>query len=75
MKSINDKPYTEVYAWGSKIKINLDDSFGQLGISTEEQRKNRIKPKICSFNIVIKSISCGDQHAALITSNIRNNLR
>jgi len=53
--------YTEVYAWGS-------DSYGQLGISTQGVGKNYTKPKFCSFNIVIRQISCGEEHTAMITS-------
>ena len=53
--------YTEVYAWGS-------DTFGQLGISAQDTGKNYPKPKVCSFNIVIKEISCGEEHTAMITS-------
>jgi len=53
----------------------LDDNFGQLGISIDDIGKNYITPKFCSFNIIITSISCGDKHTALITSNTSFNLR
>ena len=68
--------YTEVYVWGSIIcysyfSPSIDDSFGQLGISSEGGGKNYCKPKFCSFNIIIKELSCGEEHTALITSIIK----
>lgn len=63
---LNDKEehyYTEVYAWGS-------NTSGQLGISTQGVGKNYPKPKYCSFNIVLRQISCGDEHTAMITSTL-----
>lgn len=52
--------FTEVFAWGS-------DHFGQLGLGSK-QHKTYTMPKFCSFNILIKSISCGDQHSGFISS-------
>lgn len=53
------KEYTEVYAWGF-------DNFGQLGIAAEVG-KSYIEPKQCSFNIAIREVSCGNEHAAILT--------
>ncbi len=62
--------YTEVYAWGSTVHslIRVDDTFGQLGISSEGIGKSYSRPKFCSFNIMIKEVACGEEHTALITS-------
>jgi len=57
---MNERMYTEVYSWGF-------DGYGQLGISSQTG-KTYTQPKLCSFNIVIKEISCGNEHAAIITS-------
>eukprot|EP00831_Metopus_contortus_P065115 TRINITY_DN58219_c0_g1_i1.p1 TRINITY_DN58219_c0_g1~~TRINITY_DN58219_c0_g1_i1.p1 ORF type:complete len:435 (-),score=66.28 TRINITY_DN58219_c0_g1_i1:93-1397(-) len=52
--------YTEVYVWGN-------DTFGQLGISSGGIGKSYCRPKFCSFNIMIKSVACGEEHTAMIT--------
>jgi len=50
--------FTEVFVWG-------DDSYGQLGLYHQKLKKGyqAIKsfkvPKTCSFNILIKQVSCG----------------
>ena len=49
-------------------KSIIDDTFGQLGISSEGIGKSYNRPKFCSFNIIIKDVSCGEEHTALITS-------
>ncbi len=69
--------YTEVYAWGSKSDLTTlaDDTFGQLGISSQGTGKNYGRPKFCSFNIIIKDLSCGDDHTALVTSKELNAYR
>ena len=61
MNTKERKDYTEVYAWGS-------NNLGQLGILSQGISKSYSKPKFYSFNIVIKEISCGNEHTALITS-------
>ena len=61
MLNENEHCYTEVYAWGS-------NTFGQLGISMQGVGKSYPRPKFCSFNIIIKEISCGNEHTAIITS-------
>ena len=61
--------FTEVYVWGS-------DSNGQLGIDSQfksESGKEKSRPHFhtlprpCCFNVVIKQVSCGYTHAALLT--------
>ncbi|OMJ68501.1 hypothetical protein SteCoe_34024 [Stentor coeruleus] len=52
--------YTEVFAWGS-------DHFGQLGLGGAIG-KNYSTPRLCTFNVLIKEISCGEEHAAFISS-------
>lgn len=60
--------FTEVFVWG-------DDSYGQLGLYHQKVKKGyqNIKsfkmPKTCSFNILIKQVSCGESHAAILTSS------
>ncbi|KRX09980.1 Regulator of chromosome condensation 1/beta-lactamase-inhibitor protein II [Pseudocohnilembus persalinus] len=59
-----EQNYTEVYVFGS-------DKYGQLGIGKLPNNNARDKqpiPKILSFNLIIKEISCGDNHSAFITS-------
>lgn len=51
--------YTEIFVWGS-------DSYGQLGLAGKEQDDSHPLPKICSFNVVIKQLACGEQHTAFI---------
>lgn len=53
--------FTEVFVWGS-------DHFGQLGLGSK-QHKTYSMPKFCSFNILIRSISCGDQHSGFISDS------
>jgi alpha-tubulin suppressor-like RCC1 family protein len=53
----------EVYVWG-------DDSRGQLGLSGifgEESVFN--VPQICSFNVIIKQLSCGLYHTVFGADN------
>ena len=54
--------YTEVFVWGS-------DTFGQLGLGGKTYGKIYKLPKLCSFNILIKEISCGEEHSALISQS------
>ena len=44
------------------------DSQGQLGLSSKKASQHTAYPKICSFNIVIHTVSCGAEHTALISS-------
>jgi alpha-tubulin suppressor-like RCC1 family protein len=61
--------YTEVFVWG-------EDRNGQLGIDSQTkltaqngQRAGYIEiPRSCSFNIVIKQVSCGERHSGIVTN-------
>jgi len=53
----------------NKNNKKLGDSYGQLGISSKGIGKTYAKPKVCSFNIVIQDLSCGEEHAALLTND------
>lgn len=53
-----DGDFTQVYVWG-------DDQFGQLGIG-KRTKKFCQSPKICSFNIKISQIACGETHSAIL---------
>jgi len=64
--------YTEVYVWGGKqifytINSITGDHHGQLGLGQKYIGKTYSSPKICSFNLIIKEVSCGEEHAAFIT--------
>lgn len=52
--------FTEVFAWGN-------DHCGQLGLGGLIG-KNYSTPRLCSFNVLIKEISCGEEHAGFISS-------
>ena len=54
--------FTEVYVWGS-------DSQGQLGMGTDQPHKTHVVPRLCSFNILLKQVSCGENHAALLSAS------
>lgn len=60
--SEKDEGFTEVYAWGS-------DRYGQLGIDGKQGARNYCIPKLCTFNVVIRKVACGEEHSAFITSN------
>ncbi len=65
--SSEDGAFTEIYVWGSKfisIFIFIDDYFGQLGVGFE--KTIHPLPKVCSFNILIRQVSCGEDHTAFI---------
>ena len=57
-------PFNEVYVWG-------DDSCGQLGLCGlfPEKQQVHLSPKICSFNVVIKSIACGFMHTLFVSES------
>ncbi len=44
----------------------LDDYYGQLGVGVE--RTSHSIPKVCSFNIQITSVSCGEDHTVFVSS-------
>jgi len=50
---------SKVYVWG-------DNSNGQLGLDFEDTSYIE-QPRRCCFNITIKSASCGDFHAGLVS--------
>ena len=63
--------YTEVFSWGS-------DSQGQLGLGEnrgvavetgviKNAGTNICVPRFCSYNISIREVSCGEEHAGFIT--------
>ncbi|OMJ90599.1 hypothetical protein SteCoe_6997 [Stentor coeruleus] len=52
--------YTEVFVWGT-------DANGQLGLGSKACGKVLKSPRLCSFNILIREISCGEEHSALIS--------
>lgn len=54
---------------------NVGNTFGQLGIAPEDKEGSYTTPRLCSFNIIIKSISCGDDHTILITRIVCFKLR
>ena len=47
------------------FKIYIDDYYGQLGVGSEKC-VHRL-PKVCSFNIVIKQVSCGEEHTVFVS--------
>jgi X-linked retinitis pigmentosa GTPase regulator len=47
------------------VTINLDDYYGQLGVGSERVVHNL--PKVCSFNIVVKQVSCGEEHTVFVS--------
>ncbi|CAG9330534.1 unnamed protein product [Blepharisma stoltei] len=52
--------YTEVFAWGL-------DNYGQLGLGGKVRGKTYTIPRFCSYNVVIRDISCGEDHSAFIS--------
>jgi X-linked retinitis pigmentosa GTPase regulator len=54
--------FTEVFYWGS-------DTCGQFGVGDRSIGKSYTSPKCCSFCILIKQISCGDEHSGFIAAN------
>ena len=59
-----DEAYNEVYVWGGNFWCGLefsllDDTSGQLGLCGQFDETFHTFPKICSFNVVIKNLSCG----------------
>ena len=55
--------YTEVFSWGC-------DKAGQLGLGIQLSGEQSYPvPRFCSYNITIRTVSCGLNHAAFITQN------
>ena len=54
--------YTEVFSWGS-------DRYGQLGLGVDMASRdpNYTIPRFCSYNITIRQVSCGLNHAGFVT--------
>lgn len=52
--------YTEVFAWGL-------DNYGQLGLGGKARGKTYTVPRFCSYNVIIRDISCGEEHSAFIS--------
>lgn len=42
----------------------LDDYYGQLGVGSDKVIHNL--PKVCSFNIVVTDVSCGEEHTVFV---------
>ena len=53
--------YTEVFSWGS-------DQAGQLGLGGTIGKTYSV-PRLCSFNVLIRELSCGEEHTAFISSS------
>eukprot|EP00826_Nyctotherus_ovalis_P010657 TRINITY_DN12798_c0_g1_i1.p1 TRINITY_DN12798_c0_g1~~TRINITY_DN12798_c0_g1_i1.p1 ORF type:complete len:922 (+),score=221.87 TRINITY_DN12798_c0_g1_i1:94-2859(+) len=56
----NDKECTQVFVWGS-------NSCGQLGLGNTQGKHRYCIPKLCTFNVKIRSVSCGEEHSAFVT--------
>ena len=56
------KLYTEVFSWGS-------DKHGQLGLGERYAQGSQLYsvPKLCSYNIAISQLACGQAHTVFIT--------
>lgn len=54
--------YTEILVWGT-------DTCGQLGLGNDRGRLCYCVPKVCTFNVVIRKVACGEEHSAFITHN------
>ena len=54
--------FTEVFAWGL-------DHKGQLGLGSNSLSKTYPIPRFYSFNISIRSLSCGEDHSAFISTS------
>jgi len=52
--------YTEVFCWGS-------NRYGQLGLGNKQTKDCYSIPRFCTFNVVIRAVSCGNEHSAFIT--------
>ena len=57
-----EEGYTEVFVWGA-------DRHGQLGLGNKQTGRFYPIPKLCTFNVLIIKISCGEEHSAFITSH------
>lgn len=55
---------TEVFSWGSDNKGQL--GLGLMGLS---QSNVQAAPKYCTYGIVIREVSCGNEHSAFITND------
>ena len=54
--------YTEIFAWGA-------DRYGQLGLGNQQGGRCYSTPRFCSFSIIIRAVSCGEEHSSLITGD------
>lgn len=54
--------FTEIFVWGL-------DNCGQLGLGGQNRGKKYASPVFCSFNILIKELSCGEDHSAFISDS------
>ena len=49
------------------IILCLDDYFGQLGVGSERVIHNL--PKVCSFNVIVHNVSCGEEHSCFVAGD------
>ena len=60
-----------LYSLVEVVDINcfliIDDYYGQLGVGN--QRCIHSLPKVCSFNILVKQVSCGDEHTVFVSGD------
>lgn len=54
--------YTELFAWGG-------DHFGQLGLGRTQTGRSYNSPRFCSFNTLIRKVSCGEEHSCFISQS------
>mgnify|MGYP002633616922 CR=1 FL=1 len=61
---LRNDTYTEVFSWGN-------DRHGQLGLGEKNASGKQIYalPKLCSYNIEIAKIACGQSHTVFLTPN------
>ena len=59
--------FGEVSYFASSSHHVLDDYFGQLGVGSERVIHNL--PKVCSFNVIVHNVSCGEEHSCFVAGD------